>query len=579
MDKDGLFYYHKEIDELARAREIFVKRFPKLAPFLSHDSKDPEIERLIENFAILTSKLHRELDQNIPVIAESLINIVSPNYAAPIPSFSLQEFALSSHSKHNKLVIPKGHIVESTPVNGTKLIFKTVYDVYLYPLKISDVLTQRIGKHQVLSIKVDVTKENTTVSELNISRLNLFFGTDIYLSTTLLMWMFNYLEGIAIVSPETQKEFRIPIGAIFPLGFSDDENVFYGRNFGMEAFSLMQEFFFIPDKFNAIGIERLDILNTFKTTSFIIKFIFNKELPPICLIRTEHLNLFMSPVANIFPISAEPIVNDNKKDGYRIFIDRNKIDHYEILDILTVQAHSSQSGRRALKNYKNFERFEFFSKNAINDFYSVSSMSDLNGKEFKQILLFNQNVDNLSVETISIETLCCNGHLPEKLKINQINDSGIGDVTTKNLTIPTQMRKGNVNGDILWKLVSVFSMNYQTMTSKRAFLSVLQAYDFTLADDSEDNFSRKLSEALLNIKSKTVYRIINGIPKKGTLCIMEIDDVHFYCLGEIYRFGLVASKFLSYFSTINSFCELEIYCSNNKEVMRFFPNEGMKPVI
>lgn len=574
-----MFYYHKEIDELSRAREIFVRRFPKLAPFLSHDSKDPEIERLIENFAILTSKLHRELDQNIPVIAESLINIVSPNYTAPIPSFCLQEFTLSDHSKHNKLVIPKGHIVQSEPVNGTNLIFKTVYDVYLYPLKIHDVLTQRIGKYQVLSVKVDVTKENTTVADLNINRLNLFFGTDIYLSTTLLMWMFNYLDGIVVVSQETQEDFRIPTGAIFPLGFADDENVFYGRNFGMEAFSLMQEFFFITDKFNAIGIEKLDILNTFRSTSFTIKFIFNKELPPICLIRTEHLSFFMSPVANIFPISAEPVINNNKQDGYRIFIDRNKIDHYEILDILKVQAHSSQSGRRALKNYKNFERFDFLSKDDINDFYSISSKTDLNGQEFKQIMLFNQNIDNLSVETISIDTLCCNGHLPEKLKINQINDSGIGGVMTKNLTIPTQMRNMKVNGDILWQLVSVFSMNYQTMISKRAFLSVLQAYDFTLADDNEDNFSRKLDDALLNIKAKTVYRIINGIPKKGTLCIMEIDDAHFYCLGEIYRFGLVTSKFLSYFSTINSFCELEIYCSNSKEVMRFFPNDGMKPVI
>ena len=36
-----ILYYHKEIDELAKARQQFIERFPKLAPFLSNTSKDP----------------------------------------------------------------------------------------------------------------------------------------------------------------------------------------------------------------------------------------------------------------------------------------------------------------------------------------------------------------------------------------------------------------------------------------------------------------------------------------------------------------------------------------------------------
>ena len=45
--------------------------------------------------------------------------------------------------------------------------------------------------------------------------------------------------------------------------------------------------------------------------------------------------------------------------------------------------------------------------------------------------------------------------------------------------------------------------------------------------------------------SKTVYRMINGIPKKGTLCIIDIDDSLFYCIGEVYRLGLILAKFFS----------------------------------
>ncbi|WP_279039153.1 type VI secretion system baseplate subunit TssF, partial [Campylobacter helveticus] len=82
--KEDIYYYQKELASLYEMRERFVSQFPKLAPFLSLDGKDPDVERIIENLALLTSKLHKELDENIPYIAESLINIISPNYVNAI---------------------------------------------------------------------------------------------------------------------------------------------------------------------------------------------------------------------------------------------------------------------------------------------------------------------------------------------------------------------------------------------------------------------------------------------------------------------------------------------------------------
>ena len=115
---EHIYYYHKEIDELAKARQLFIERFPKLAPFLSNNSKDPDIERLIENFAILTSKIKMELDQNIPSIAESLINIIAPNYTSPIPSMCVQEFKLNTEAEANYVKIDKGTEILSKPVDN-----------------------------------------------------------------------------------------------------------------------------------------------------------------------------------------------------------------------------------------------------------------------------------------------------------------------------------------------------------------------------------------------------------------------------------------------------------------------------
>ena len=89
MNNEDVFFYQKEIAHLYKTRECFTKKFPKLAPFLATDSKDPDIERIIENLAVLTAKIHQEMEHNIPYIAESLLNIIAPNYTNPLPSLCL----------------------------------------------------------------------------------------------------------------------------------------------------------------------------------------------------------------------------------------------------------------------------------------------------------------------------------------------------------------------------------------------------------------------------------------------------------------------------------------------------------
>lgn len=573
--KDHVLYYHKEIDELAKARQQFIERFPKLAPFLANTSKDPDIERLIENFAILTSKIKMELDQNIPSIAESLINIIAPNYTSSIPAMCMQEFSLNSSAEVNSLVIPKGADVFAKQINNVSCQFTTVYDLYLYPVKITDVLLQSVSKFQSMSFKIDSYKDGVNIADMNINKLNLYLGSDIYLATSLLMWFFNYLYEVVLINPDTHEEYKVPLHNINPMGFDDKESIFARKNTGIEAFALMQEYFFIPDKFNMITLEKLDILNTFQTKSFILKFIFTKSLPSFCIPRADHFSFGITPVINLFETSTVPMKNDINKDGFRLSISKTHDKYYEILEVVSVFSSASVRGKRYLKNYNNFERFEFLREDDMPDFFTTSKRKDINGEEYTYLTLYDSSIlMSNEQETLSINTLCCNGNLPEELQIGDVNWYDNKDVSTTNITLPTKRYKVAVDGTILWKLVSVLSLNYQTMTNRTSFLAVLHAYDFTLGEN--DNVSEKLRDAVKDIKSKTVYRIINGIPKKGTLCIVDIDDSLFYCIGEVYRLGLILAKFFSSFASINSFCELQMNCLSSNTVLDYFPSEGRK---
>ncbi|MEH1009854.1 type VI secretion system baseplate subunit TssF [Campylobacter concisus] len=65
---------------------------------------------------------------------------------------------------------------------------------------------------------------------------------------------------------------------------------------------------------------------------------------------------------------------------------------------------------------------------------------------YKEISFFKNDTKE---QTVSIETLCCNGDLPTNLKLGEINKiQNHQGVVTKNLTIPTSVKRVNVDGNL-----------------------------------------------------------------------------------------------------------------------------------
>ncbi|MCX2683785.1 type VI secretion system baseplate subunit TssF [Campylobacter sp. MIT 21-1685] len=571
MNNEDVFYYQKELSSLYQTREYFVKKFPKLAPFLALDSKDPDIERIIENLAILTSKIHQEMEQNIPYIAESLLNVVSPNYTNPLPSLCLQEFFLNKDSKKNKVVISKGSRLQSITIEQIECEFRTVYDVYLYPLDIDEVFMSSEKQYHTMDLRLKINKSDLKICDIGLDCFNLYLGDDIYTSATLLLFIHLYLEEIKIISYDTSEEFKLNPYNIKVIGLEPNESCLNYDDLGFEAFSLLREYFFIPEKFNFIKIQGLDILRDCQGKNLSIQFKFNKIFPKNCIVRADLFSLSVTPIVNIFPKNAESIINDHTKDGYRIFVDRAHLDSYEIIKINQVKAHNSDSGRRILKNYKSFERFEFLKDNQ-NEFYNISVKKNSKGETYKEISFFSEYSYN---EIITIDALCCNKNLPSKLKLGDINHIDFQDVSTKNIKTPSIMREYSVDGHLLWKLVSILSFNYQSLLNVASFFGVLESYSFVNDKENEETYKR-LKNSILYIDSKSTYLIDEYITKKGTLCIMGIKDSNFYSLGEVYKLGLVISKFFASFVSINSFCELKIKCLDSKDILYYPATRGKK---
>ncbi len=92
MRDELLDYYERELIFLRRMGAEFARKYPKVAARLLIDEEkieDPHVERMIEAFAFLAGRVQLKLDDELPEITESFLNILYPHYLSPIQSSPL----------------------------------------------------------------------------------------------------------------------------------------------------------------------------------------------------------------------------------------------------------------------------------------------------------------------------------------------------------------------------------------------------------------------------------------------------------------------------------------------------------
>src|SRR5258708_16803797 len=85
-------YYQDELLFLREMGREFSRANPDAAPFLAEAGSDPDVERLLENFAFLTGRLRQKLDDELPELTHALLETFFPHYLRPTPSLAIVQF-------------------------------------------------------------------------------------------------------------------------------------------------------------------------------------------------------------------------------------------------------------------------------------------------------------------------------------------------------------------------------------------------------------------------------------------------------------------------------------------------------
>lgn len=590
-------YYQSELTALRQSGRRFAERNPALAPFLGQAGRDPDVERLLEGFAFLTGRLRQKLDDELPELSHSLMQLLWPNYMQPLPAFSILQFGPLKLAGP-ALKVERDTPVDSVPIEGVPCRFRTCYPTEVQALDLAALTYSVKGDGALLSLRLAMSAEGH-VGELELSRLRLHFAGERYISQMLYLSLLRNLEGIELVPLNAAGKampganglpmaFKMPGDRVQPVGFAEDEALIpYPLN-TFRGYRYLQEYFAFQDKFLFVDVNGLDILAGLPqdilrhVRGLEVRFDIRKSDVQRLQPTLDNVKLHCTPIVNLFKHDASPIRLDGKQDEYLLMPAVYAPESCGVFSVETVTGWKPGGlGYEAYVPFESFEHDPSFDAPHSRRHYSVRQRSSSLHDGLDTFLSFGVGHTEAS-ETLSIEMMCTNQNLPRKLKLGDIciaSEQTPEFLSFRNITPATPSYAPPLNQDFLWKLISNMSLNYLSLADVNALKVMLETYDLPrYYDPHAEKVSKRLLGGLKSIRHQHVDRLHKGLPVRGLRTELTIDPRGYIGEGDVFVFASVLNEFFALYASLNSYHELRV-TSTQGEVYQWTPRMGLQPLL
>ncbi len=296
-------------------------------------------------------------------------------------------------------------------------------------------------------------------------------------------------------------------------------------------------------------------------------------------ISTKNFSLSSVPAINLFPKISEPLRLDYKQVEYCITADFRRYHSNEIYSIEKMAAIDSKNNDEII--IPEFFSCDHSSQSSENQLFWTSKrkksyMTDAIGEDvYVSFIDLNFNPQFPSEKIFYAHTLCTNRFSAEQIPVNgklQIELSApIKNVYC--LDRPTNQKSSIKTGEILWKLISALSLSSLSFSADG--IKKLKEILYIFADIADSNLSGEI-DAILSIDSTIQTKRLNEQIWKGFARGTNVEisfDESIANLGL--PLSLIISKFLSSYTSINTFVEVSVKnTSKNRELRKWKHNFG-----
>ena len=616
---DSLFqYYEQELGFLRQMSREFAQAYPAAAGRLGltdNLSADPHVERMIESFALLAGRIHKKLDDDFPELTEALLQTLYPHYLAPIPSMATVGFEIDPARGQfpNGFVIPRGSMLSTPPVDNVPCRFRTCQDVVLWPLTIdqgdlhSPPFPSRFnltdpppGARGLLRLRLS-TLGRERFPELNLTSLRIGLNGDSQTIATLYELILNSVIALEVRwsdGPDGPGCRRLnPREHLKPVGFDPEQAMLPYPARSLPAYRLLTEFFTFPSKFwffDLLGLEP----DRYQTNLEILFYL--REAYPALEQRVgpSSFSLGSTPIINLFPQTAEPIVLTHTRSSYPIVPDVSKPRGLEVYSIDWV-------GEVDIARDQTLEYLPFYSFNHRVDslthraFWHASRVAsesrDDIGTDLNLMLVNLDFQPTAPAESVLVvKTTCTNRDLPMKLAVrgDRVQFTPEFAVPTKAihcLQSPTAPLRPPTGRGQRWRLISHLNLNHLSITDPELGLEALREILRLYSPSDNQNRSglselaTRLIDGVVGLSSRRVLGRI-GHDGEDDICrgielTLELDRDNYVGIGP-FLFASVLDRFFGLYASINSFTKLVVKTRHDAQPLREFqPRAGSQPLI
>ncbi len=621
MRDELLGYYERELIFLRRMGAEFANKYPKIAARLQLDEdkiEDPHVERMIEAFAFLSGRIGLKIDDELPEITESFINLLYPHYLAPIPSMAIAQFSFGSPNDKITSVqkLERGAKLNSRPVDGTPCRFRTTYDVELAPIELESAALESPapkdarGKYADSYIRLsmrcfgDANLSEYTVGDTNKPPKSLRFhiNGDPQLIFPLYEIIFNHATSVEFRPKEapfnsktlkslTNISLKLPEPVFVPaeeaikqVGFDENEAVLPFTKRSFMGYRLLSEYFAFPYKFLFFDLFGLDKAIDQKFGSHFDILIHLKDVtPPIAPVVADTFRMGCTPIVNLFARLTDPIYLSQQKYEYHVIPDVHRQSTTEIYSIDGVV--SSDPRTNTTREFAPFYSLKHAYGEQMEKAFWYAARRDSQrpndeGTEMYMSLVdmnFNPRVP--AVDVLNVRATCTNRDLPARLpfggKEGDFEVEGTALLSrVRCLTKPTETIRPPQRRAAQWRLISHLNLNYLSLVSgetviPEALQEILHLYNF-----NDSSVTRKQILGITGISSRKVIRKIGGRVGAGFVRGMEttvtFDEEQFVGSG-MFLFACVLERFLGLYASLNSFNQMVLRTEQREEDVKQFP--------
>nr|MCS5585260.1 type VI secretion system baseplate subunit TssF [Pseudomonadales bacterium] len=370
MDPRFLEYYNRELQHVREMGGEFARDYPKIAGRLGlsrFECADPYVERLLEGFAFLATRVQLKVDAQFPRFTQHLLEMVYPQYLAPTPSMTVVQLApdLTEGALNEGFSIPRGTSLRSLIGKGeqTACEYRTAHDLDLWPVELTEAeyiagagaITQLGVPAHAAAFKAAIrlrlkATAGLDFSQIAVNRLPIYLRGGGELAVKLYEQLVANTLSVAVMSARKPSEtvHLISDSPVSRLGFDDSEALLPVNGRSFQGYRLLQEYFAFPERFLFIEVSGLQAaLSRCHADEVDLLFLLSdvdRHLRDA--VDVSRFALFCTPAINLFPKRADRVHLTNRADQYHILPDRTRPMDFEVSSVEEVVGHGTSADQK-----------------------------------------------------------------------------------------------------------------------------------------------------------------------------------------------------------------------------------------